>query len=58
VTANISFDDKGDLKGGAITLYRVEGGQWKVLKTLGGAPVVAPVPADAAPAAAAAPVAR
>ncbi|MCC2637719.1 MAG: branched-chain amino acid transporter substrate-binding protein [Moraxellaceae bacterium] len=54
VTANIAFDERGDLKGGAITLYRVEGGQWKVLKTLGGAPVVAPVPAEAAPAAAAA----
>ncbi|HEX4870634.1 MAG TPA: branched-chain amino acid ABC transporter substrate-binding protein [Moraxellaceae bacterium] len=50
VTARIGFDEKGDLKGGAITVYRVEGGQWKVLKTLGGAPVVAPVPADAAPA--------
>ncbi len=34
VTANISFDDKGDLKGGAITLYRIEGGQWKALSTI------------------------
>lgn len=48
VTATISFDAKGDLKGGAITVYRVEGGQWKVLKTLGGTPpVVAPVPTTA-----------
>lgn len=35
VTANISFDEKGDLKGGAITLYRAEKGEWKVVKTLG-----------------------
>ena len=60
VTARVAFDAKGDLKGGAIPVYRVEGGEWKVLKTLGGAPVVAPVPAEpaAAPAAAAVPAAR
>lgn len=34
VTAKISFDDKGDLKGGAITLYRAENGQWKPLSTI------------------------
>lgn len=34
VTARISFDDKGDLKGGAITVYRIEGGQWKALSTI------------------------
>ncbi|MDF2444877.1 MAG: branched-chain amino acid transporter substrate-binding protein [Moraxellaceae bacterium] len=52
VTARIGFDAKGDLTGGAITVYRVEGGEWKVLRTLGGAPVVAPVPSTvpAAPA--------
>ncbi|HET8729966.1 MAG TPA: branched-chain amino acid ABC transporter substrate-binding protein [Moraxellaceae bacterium] len=50
VTARIAFDEKGDLKGGAITVYRVEGGEWKALKTLGGTPVVAPVPAGPAPA--------
>lgn len=38
VTANISFDDRGDLNGGAITVYRVENGEWTVLKTMGGAP--------------------
>jgi branched-chain amino acid transport system substrate-binding protein len=48
VTATISFDAKGDLSGGAITVYRVEGGEWKVLKTINGetsgavAPVSAP----------------
>lgn len=34
VTAKIGFDAKGDLKGGAITLYRIEGGQWKSLATV------------------------
>ncbi|MDP2228508.1 MAG: branched-chain amino acid ABC transporter substrate-binding protein [Moraxellaceae bacterium] len=37
VTARISFDDKGDLTGGSISVYRVEGGQWKLLRTLGAA---------------------
>lgn len=34
VTAKISFDGKGDLTGGAITVYRIEGGQWKALSTI------------------------
>ncbi len=38
VTAKISFDEKGDLKGGAITLYQVQQGKWQPLQTLGGAP--------------------
>lgn len=46
VTANITFDENGDLKGGAISVYRVEGGQWKFLKTIGApAPVAAAAPA-------------
>ena len=36
VTATISFDQKGDLKGGAITLYQVQQGKWQPLQTLGG----------------------
>lgn len=48
VTANITFDENGDLKGGAISVYRVEGGVWKFLKTIGGAPAAAPAPAPAA----------
>ncbi len=40
VTAKISFDEKGDLKGGAITLYQVQQGKWQPLQTLGGAPAV------------------
>mgnify|MGYP001627443398 CR=1 FL=1 len=41
VTARIRFDDKGDLTGGLISVYRVEGGQWKLLRTLGGAEAAA-----------------
>ena len=37
VTANIQFDQKGDLKGGAITLYQVQHGKWVPLETLGAA---------------------
>ncbi|HEY5682413.1 MAG TPA: branched-chain amino acid ABC transporter substrate-binding protein [Sulfuricaulis sp.] len=38
VTGNISFDEKGDIRGGAITLYQVKGGKWEVLETvMGGA---------------------
>ncbi len=35
VTARIQFDEKGDLKGGAITLYQVQQGKWQPLETLG-----------------------
>ncbi len=35
VTAKIRFDEKGDLKGGAITVYQVQHGQWQPLETLG-----------------------
>ena len=38
VTGNISFDDKGDIRGGAITLYQVKNGKWEFLETvMGGA---------------------
>ncbi|WP_432720871.1 branched-chain amino acid ABC transporter substrate-binding protein [Jeongeupia wiesaeckerbachi] len=37
VTGNVSFDDKGDLKNGPITLYQVKGGKWEVLEIAGGA---------------------
>lgn len=36
VTAKISFDAKGDIKDGAITLYQVKDGKWEVLETVGG----------------------
>lgn len=34
VTGPIKFDAKGDTTGGAVTLYTVENGAWKVLETL------------------------
>ena len=37
VTAKIQFDEKGDLKGGAVTLYQVRQGKWQPLETLGAA---------------------
>jgi branched-chain amino acid transport system substrate-binding protein len=37
VTAKIVFDDKGDLQGGAITLYQVHQGKWQAVETIGGA---------------------
>ena len=34
VTSKINFDEKGDLKGGAITLYQVQKGKWAALETM------------------------
>lgn len=36
VTAKVMFDDKGDLKGGSISLYEVKGGKWEYRETIGG----------------------
>ncbi|HMM53951.1 MAG TPA: branched-chain amino acid ABC transporter substrate-binding protein [Candidatus Desulfobacillus sp.] len=38
VTARITFDEKGDVKDGAITLYEAKDGKWQALETIGGAP--------------------
>ena len=35
VTGKIQFDTKGDLKGGAVTMYQVQQGKWQPLETLG-----------------------
>ena len=43
VTATVSFDAKGDLNGGAITVYRIRNGEWQMLETVGG--TAAPAPA-------------
>ncbi|MDE2583793.1 MAG: branched-chain amino acid ABC transporter substrate-binding protein [Betaproteobacteria bacterium] len=51
VTAKINFDEKGDLKDGAISFYTYKGGKIDYVETLGG------TPAAAAPAAAEAPAA-
>ena len=34
VTGEIGFDTKGDVLGGAITLYRVKAGKWEVVETV------------------------
>jgi branched-chain amino acid transport system substrate-binding protein len=34
VTGKISFDAKGDLTSGPITLYKVQGGKWETLETV------------------------
>ncbi len=38
VTSKIAFDEKGDIKGGAVTVYQVRQGKWNVVQTMGGAP--------------------
>jgi branched-chain amino acid transport system substrate-binding protein len=39
VTALIEFDELGDLKGGAISIYKYSGGQLEYVETLGGSPM-------------------
>ena len=39
VTALIAFDEFGDLKGGAISIYQYKGGKLEYVETLGGGPV-------------------
>ncbi|SFN70496.1 branched-chain amino acid transport system substrate-binding protein [Formivibrio citricus] len=36
VTGKIAFDEKGDLKNGAITIYQVKKGKWEIVETVGG----------------------
>ncbi len=54
VTGKIAFDDKGDIKDGAVTVFQVKGGKWDMVQIVGG-PAEAAAPAAAAPAPAAAP---
>jgi branched-chain amino acid transport system substrate-binding protein len=35
-TTHLSYDPKGDLKHGGITMYKVEGGKWVPLQSIGG----------------------
>ncbi len=51
VTGKIEFDEKGDIKNGAITVFVIQDGKLVTLKSEGGAAAAAPAPA-AAPAAA------
>lgn len=41
VTTKVNFDEMGDLKNGAISLYQVKAGKWEYLETVGGSPVEA-----------------
>ncbi len=36
VTGPISFDERGDIRGGAITIYQVKNGVWEVMETVMG----------------------
>jgi branched-chain amino acid transport system substrate-binding protein len=36
VTGVIQFDEKGDIRGGSISLYQVKDGKWQYLETVGG----------------------
>ena len=45
-TPHLGYDDKGDLKVGGITVYKVVGGKWTVLESVGGS--TAPAAASAA----------
>jgi branched-chain amino acid transport system substrate-binding protein len=42
VTAKIQFDEIGDLKGGAISLYQVKDGKWEYRETIGDPAAAAP----------------
>jgi branched-chain amino acid transport system substrate-binding protein len=35
VTGNVTFDEKGDIKGGSISLYEVKNGKWEHIETIG-----------------------
>jgi branched-chain amino acid transport system substrate-binding protein len=35
-TKTLAYDARGDLKDGGITVYKVVGGKWTVLETVGG----------------------
>lgn len=37
VTGPIAFDEKGDIKDGAISIYQVKAGKWQLLEIVGGA---------------------
>ena len=60
MTGKIAFDDKGDIKDGAVTVSVIKGGKWETVQIVGGPAEAAPAaaaPAAAAPAPAAAPAA-
>jgi branched-chain amino acid transport system substrate-binding protein len=36
VSGNVRFDEKGDIRGGSISLYKVANGQWEYIEMVGG----------------------
>ena len=52
VTGKIAFDDKGDIKDGAVTVSVIKGGKWETVQIVGGPAEAAPAAAAPAPAAA------
>ena len=48
VTGPIAFDERGDIRGGAVTLYRVAQGQWQVIDTAPPLPAAAAAPGPGA----------
>ena len=36
VTGKVAFDEKGDIKNGAVTIYQIKNGKWEVASTVGG----------------------
>ena len=36
VSSHVQFDEKGDIKGGGISLYKVTNGKWEYIETVGG----------------------
>ncbi len=53
VTGKIAFDEKGDIKDGAVTVSVIKGGKWETVQIVGGPKEAAPAAAAPAPAAAA-----
>jgi branched-chain amino acid transport system substrate-binding protein len=44
VTGPLAFDEKGDIRGGAVTLYRVVNGEWQVVESAPTLPSPEPAP--------------
>jgi branched-chain amino acid transport system substrate-binding protein len=50
VAGTYEYDEKGDVKNGAVTIFQVKGGKWETVEVIGG-PAAAAAPAAPAPAA-------
>jgi branched-chain amino acid transport system substrate-binding protein len=47
VSSRIQFDEKGDLKSSAVSVYQVKDGKWQYVETIGSAPEAPAAPASA-----------